>query len=145
MNIKKLIARQNAFFNSNQTKDIGFRIEQLQKLKQILKANEIDICHAIHADFGKSEFESYLTELSVLYHEINFFIKKIKRFSKPKKVRTNLVNLPAKSYIISVPLGTTLVIGAWNYPLQLSLLPALTSLAAGNTVIVKPSELFSAC
>ncbi len=141
MNIKNLIAQQNTFFNSNQTKDIGFRIEQLQKLKQILKANETDICRAIHADFGKSEFESYLTELSVLYHEINFFIKKIKRFSKPKKVRTNLVNLPAKSYIISEPLGTTLVIGAWNYPLQLSLLPALTSLAAGNTVIVKPSEL----
>ncbi len=141
MNTANLITQQKAFFNSNQTKDVDFRIEQLKKLKQLLKTNETDICQAIHNDFGKSEFESYLTELSVLYHEINYFIKKIKRFSKPKKVRTNLMNFPAKSYVIAEPLGTTLVIGAWNYPLQLSLLPALTSLAAGNTVILKPSEL----
>ncbi|MDG6882525.1 Coniferyl aldehyde dehydrogenase [Phocoenobacter uteri] len=143
MNIATIIEKQKAFFNTNQTKDVDFRLSQLRKLKQLLKENEKAIYSALHKDLAKSEFESYLTELSILYSELDFFIKKIKKFSKPKKVKTNLANFPAKSYRIPEPLGTTLVIGAWNYPLQLALLPALTALAAGNTVILKPSELAS--
>ena len=141
MNINEIFKKQKDFFNSNKTKEIGFRIEQLKKLKKILKENEKNLYKAIYEDFGKSEFETYLSELSLIYHEINIFIKKIKKWSKNKKVSTNFANFPAKSYIIPEPLGNTLIIGAWNYPFQLSLIPALSSLAAGNTVILKPSEL----
>ncbi|MDP8100007.1 aldehyde dehydrogenase [Pasteurella atlantica] len=141
MNIATIIEQQKIFFHSNQTKEISFRISQLKKLKQILKQNEAQIYQALEKDLGKPKFESYLTELSILYSELNFFIKNIKKLSKPQKVATNLANFPAKSYRISEPLGTILVIGAWNYPLQLALLPVLSALATGNTVVLKPSEL----
>ncbi|GHC62755.1 aldehyde dehydrogenase [Ulvibacter litoralis] len=136
-----LIANQRAFFNTNETKETDFRIKQLKKLKTILKQNEDKLNTAIYEDFGKSEYETYLSELLLTYQELNDFIKKIKSWSKKKRVRTNLANFPAKSYIIPEPLGVTLVIGAWNYPIQLSLVPAITALAAGNTVVLKPSEL----
>lgn len=141
MNSKEILQKQRDFFNSNETKNIDFRIKQLKKLKQLLKENEDLLYKAIYEDFGKSEFETYLTELSQIYHEINIFIKKIKKWSRKKKVSTNLGNMPARSYIIPEPLGNTLIIGAWNYPYGLSLIPVLSSLGAGNTVILKPSEL----
>lgn len=139
--IQKILQKQQDFFNSNKTKDVSFRIEQLKLFKKVLKENEDSLYKAIYQDFGKSEFETYASELSLIYHELNSFIKNIKKWSKPTKVSTGFVNFPAKSYIIPEPLGVTLVIGAWNYPYQISLIPALTALAAGNTVILKPSEL----
>ena len=141
MEIKNTIAGQQELFNSNQTKDVDFRIRQLKKFNKILKENEEVLYKAIYEDFGKSKFETYVSELSLLYHEINNFIKNSKKWSQRKKVPTGFANFPAKSYLIPEPLGMTLVIGAWNYPYQLSLVPAITSLAAGNTVILKPSEL----
>ncbi|NEW79573.1 MAG: aldehyde dehydrogenase [Gelidibacter sp.] len=141
MEIKDVLTQQQDFFNSNKTKNVSFRIAQLKKFKNVLKENEKLLYNAIYEDFGKSEFETYVSELSLLNHEINNFIKNIKKWSKRKKVSTGLANFPARSYIIPEPLGVTLVIGAWNYPYQLSLVPAITSLAAGNTVMLKPSEL----
>lgn len=139
--MKDIIANQRAFFNTNQTKETDFRIQQLKKFKAILKENEEKLNTAIYEDFGKSEYETYLSELLLTYQELNTFIKKIKSWSKKKRVRTNIANFPAKSYILPEPLGVTLVIGAWNYPIQLALIPAITALAAGNTVVLKPSEL----
>lgn len=141
MDIQSYIKNQKEFFNSNQTKDVDYRIKQLKKLKSILKANEPKLYDAIYADFGKSEFETYMTELGLMYQEIDRFIKKIKSWSKPKRVSTGLINFPARSYIMPEPLGSVLVIGAWNYPYQLSLVPAISAIAAGNTVILKPSEM----
>jgi aldehyde dehydrogenase (NAD+) len=141
MAIPEIHQNQVAFFKSNKTKDISFRIKQLKKIKQVLKENEAHLFQAIEADFGKSSFETYATEFSLTYHEINQFIKKIGNWSARKRVWTGLANFPAKSYILAEPLGTVFVIGAWNYPYQLSLLPAITAIAAGNTVILKPSEL----
>ena len=141
MEIQELYSKQQEFFNSNETKNISFRIEQLKKFRRILEENESELYTAIFEDFGKSKFETLESELSLLYHEINIFVKNIKRWSRRKNVSTGLINFPAKSYIIPEPLGVTLVIGAWNYPYQLSLLPAIASIAAGNTVIIKPSEL----
>jgi aldehyde dehydrogenase (NAD+) len=141
MDFQHTIEAQKVFFNSNKTKEIRFRIDQLKKVRTLLKSNEKLLYEAIYDDFGKSSYETYLTELGLLYHEIKIQIKNIKRWSRKKRVSTGLVNFPAKSYIIPEPLGVTLVIGAWNYPYQLSLLPAVTALAAGNTVILKPSEL----
>lgn len=141
MEISKIHAEQQEFFDSNKTKDISFRIEQLKKFRKIIKDNENELYTAIFDDFGKSKFETYGSELALIYHEIDIFLKNIKNWGKPKKVSSGLVNFPAKSYIIPEPLGVTLIIGAWNYPYLLSILPAITSIAAGNTVIIKPSEL----
>jgi aldehyde dehydrogenase (NAD+) len=141
MDIPKIVNQQKRFFNSNATKEVTLRIETLKKLKLILKENEEKLYTAIYTDFKKSEFETYLTELSLIYNELNDAIHNLKKWSKQKRVSTNLANFPAKSYIIPEPLGTILVISAWNYPYQLSLIPAISAIAAGNTVVIKPSEI----
>lgn len=141
INYSELIISQIDYFNSNKTKDVDFRINQLKKLKKVLKANETLMDDAIYKDFKKSSFENYATELSLVYHEINLAIKNVRKWSKKQTVSTDLANMPSKSYVIPEPLGVTLVIGAWNYPYQLSLSPLVAAMAAGNTIIVKPSEL----
>lgn len=139
--MKTVFQNQKIFFNSNATKSISFRKQQLKKLKEVLKANEDSFFEAIYLDFKKSKFETYTTELSLLYSEINTALSKLSSWSKKQKVRSNLANFPAQSYIVPEPLGTVLIIGAWNYPFQLSIAPAIAALAAGNTVILKPSEI----
>ena len=141
MDIKKIVEEQNSFFNSNKTKDIAFRIKTLKKLINIIQENEKELYKAIYSDFKKSEFETYLTEISLIYNELNDSIRNLKKWSKKKKVRTNLANFPAKSYIIPEPLGTILVISAWNYPILIALTPVISAIAAGNTVVIKPSEI----
>ncbi|MCP5061487.1 MAG: aldehyde dehydrogenase family protein [Ignavibacteriae bacterium] len=139
--MKQIINEQRKYFNTNATKNIDFRIQKLKKLKRILQENENQFYEAIYSDFNKSPFDTYTSELSLLYEEINEAIKKVKRWSKVKRTKTNLINLPAKSYVMPEPLGVTLIIGAWNYPYLLSLAPAVAAIAAGNTVVLKPSEL----
>ena len=140
MNYQEIVDQQRNFFNTNATKNISFRIQELKRLKNVLKQNETLLYQAIYQDFKKSEFETYLTELSIIYHEIDLALVKVKKWAKKKKVSTGLANLPGKSYIIPEPYGTVLVIGAWNYPYQLSLCPAIAAIAAGCTVVLKPSE-----
>ena len=141
MDITKIVNQQKKFFNANSTKKVSLRIETLKKLKSVIKENEQELYTAIYTDFKKSKFETYLTEISIIYRELNDAIRNLKKWSKQKRVRTNLANLPAKSYIIPEPLGTVLVISAWNYPYQLALIPTISALAAGNTVVIKPSEI----
>lgn len=143
MNYKDIVNKQKVFFNSNQTKDIDFRIEQLKKLKTIIKNNEHLLNKAIYTDFKKSEFDNYITELAFIYSEINVCVKKLPQWARRKRVKTNLLNIPARSYIISEPLGVCLIIGAWNYPFQLSLAPVIAAIASGNTIVLKPSEISS--
>jgi len=138
---QELLDSQRAFFNTNATKSVKFRKEQMKKLLHILKTHEKELDEAIYADFKKSAFENFATELSLIYSELKHSIKMVNYWSKKKYVGTNLANLPGSSYIIPEPLGNTLVIGAWNYPYLLSLHPAISAIAAGNTVIIKPSEL----
>ena len=139
--MKKIVALQKVFFNNGNTKPITFRKEQLKKLKSLLQKNEKALDNAIYNDFKKSTFDNCTNELSLLYHDIDEALNNLSYWSKPKKVATNLVNFPSKSYIIPEPLGVSLIIGAWNYPYQLSFAPAIAAIAAGNTVILKPSEL----
>ncbi|MBS1589812.1 MAG: aldehyde dehydrogenase family protein, partial [Bacteroidetes bacterium] len=141
MNIEGIIEKQRGFFHSNRTKDIRYRTEQLKKLQQLLKENKSLLYQAINADFGKSMFDTFMTELSLVYHEINKALKNLKKWSSPKRTTSGLFLFPGKSYIIPEPLGNTLIIGAWNYPYQLTLIPAISALAAGNTVLLKPSEI----
>jgi aldehyde dehydrogenase (NAD+) len=144
MNMHTLVENQRAYFNSNATKSVSFRIAQLERLRAILRASETAIFEAIRSDYGKSDFDSFLTEFLIVYDDLDVAIRNVPRWVQTRRVRTNLLNWPASSYIIPEPLGVTLVIGAWNYPIQLSLAPVVASLAAGNTVVLKPSELCSA-
>ncbi len=143
MNCQELIDQQNNFFNTNKTKEIGFRIKKLRQLKDVLKKNEQVLFDAIYKDFKKSSYETYATELSVIYSEIDIAVKNVKRWSKVKKGVASLLNLPGISYSIPEPYGTVLVIGAWNYPYQLSLCPVVAAISAGCTVVLKPSEVSS--
>ncbi len=140
----QLIKGQNVFFNTNSTKEVVFRVEQLKKLKSILESKENELYDAIYKDFKKSKFDAFTTELALVYLDIDEAVSKVQKWSKRKRVKTNLLNFPAKSYIYPEPLGTCLVIGAWNYPIQLSFAPVVAAIAAGNTVILKPSEVPSA-
>ena len=140
MNFELFIQNQLTFFNSNKTKDIGFRKEQLKKLRQVLKQNEILLYEAVYKDFRKSEFETYTSELLLIYNDINTALKNCESWAARKSAATNLLNFPSSNYIIPEPLGVSLIIGAWNYPYQLCLAPVVAAIAAGNTVILKPSE-----
>lgn len=139
--MENIINNQRDFFNTNITKDIKFRKEQLIKLKNIIKENEEEIFDALYEDLGKSKFESYATEISVIYDELNYMIKNIKKLSKRRKVKTSIVHFPAKSYEYNDPYGVVLIIATWNYPIQLSLVPIISSIATGNTTILKTSEI----
>lgn len=140
-NFDSIIKKQEALFSANQSKNIQFRIVQLKKLMKVLKENETLLNEALYKDFKKTAFETYETELAIIYHEIKLAIRKLKSWSKVKSVGIGLANIPGSSFIMPEPFGNVLVIGAWNYPYQLSILPAVSALAAGNTVIIKPSEL----
>jgi aldehyde dehydrogenase (NAD+) len=139
--MKERIQSQRQLFNSNITKNVEYRIKQLKTFYSVVKSNEAFLMQAIKDDFKKSKFDTFTNELALLYCDIKEAIRNVKKWSAPKKVRTNIINFPSKSYVIPEPLGVSLIIGAWNYPYQLSLVPTVASLAAGNTVVLKPSEL----
>lgn len=139
--LDQLIKDQNTFFNTNSTKEVGFRVQQLKNLKKAIKEQETALNEAIYTDFKKSTFDTFTTELALLYSDIEEAVSKVQKWSKRKRVKTNLLNFPSKSYIYPEPLGTCLVIGAWNYPIQLSFAPVIAAIAAGNTVVLKPSEI----
>jgi len=136
-----VVARQRSFFMGGTTRPLAERRRQLDAFRRMISDNEGALYEAIHADFGKSEFETYATELGLLLAEIDEASRQLRTWARPQKVRTNLANQPGTSLIIQEPLGVCLVIGAWNYPYQLSLAPCVPALAAGNTVVLKPSEL----
>lgn len=139
--VNQLVQNQRKYFKTNATQSAEFRLKQLKKLKTLLLQHEEEMHEAIFNDFGKSKYENQLTEFFPLIDEINISIKNLKSWMQHKSVKTNLLNFPAKSYLVPEPLGVTLVIGAWNFPYNLSLTPVVGSMAAGNTTILKPSEL----
>lgn len=138
--IKSVFNKQKEFFYLGKTNDINFRIDNLKRLKQVIKKNEDKILDALKKDLGKSNFESYATEVGLVYDEINKHIKNIKRWSKIEKTKSPIVYYPAKSYIYKEPYGVTLIIGPFNYPFQLVIAPLIGAISAGNTAIIKPSE-----
>ena len=138
--IKLILNKQRAFFNLNSTKDISFRKEQLKKLNKVIVDHEKDIVNALNKDLGKSEFESYSTEIGMVLSEISYALKHIDNWTKVEKVKTPMTNFKSKSYIYPEPYGNVLIISPWNYPFQLTLLPLVGAVAAGNTAIIKPSS-----
>jgi aldehyde dehydrogenase (NAD+) len=126
MNYNQLLQRQRDFFNTNATKDIQYRKSILLKLRDVIRENESKLNQAINDDFGKSAYETYTTELSFIYNEIEYFLKNLSRLTRPKKVKTNIINQLGSSKIYYEPYGCSLIIGAWNYPYQLTLVPAMS-------------------
>lgn len=141
MNFQEIHQSQQEFFKTQKTKNIKFRKMYLEKLKSVLIKNERLLYEAIYADFGKSKFDTFTTEISFVIKDIDYNLKHLNSFSAPKKVKTNIVNQLGSSRIYNEPLGCVLVIGAWNYPYQLSLSPLVSAIAAGNCAILKPSEI----
>lgn len=131
---------QRKYFEKGATRDINERIAQLQKFKDSIIKHELDIYKALYKDLGKPSFEGYATEVGFVLSEIEYMIKSIKKLSKPRRVKTPIMFMGASSYIIPEPYGTVLVIGTWNYPVQLTLVPVVGAIAAGNCVVIKPSE-----
>lgn len=140
MNYQDILTEQREFFNTQKTKNLKFRKIYLEKLKEVIINNEGLLYEAIYQDFGKSKFDTFTTEISFVLKDIDYYLKNLNSLAKPKRVRTNLANQLGSSKVHPEPLGCTLVIGAWNYPYQLSLSPMVAALAAGNTCILKPSE-----
>ncbi|WP_299701584.1 aldehyde dehydrogenase [uncultured Pontibacter sp.] len=136
-----LLQRQRSFFANGQTLDIRFRQDQLRLLLEAVQNHEQEIIDAMYADFRKPAFETYTTEIGFVEKEIRLVLKHLKKWAKPQAVRETLLNFPARSYVYSQPYGVALIIGPWNYPLQLVLNPLIGALAAGNCAIIKPSEL----
>lgn len=139
-NILNIFNSQKEFFYSNKTKDINYRINNLKKLKNLIKENEQDIMDALYKDLRKSNFESYATEIGIVYDELNLHIKNLRKWSKREKRKSPIVHFPAKSYIYKDPYGVTLIIGPFNYPFQLVIAPLIGAISAGNCAIIKPSE-----
>ncbi|MCL5245491.1 aldehyde dehydrogenase [Cellulophaga sp. 20_2_10] len=137
----EILQKQHAFFKSQQTKDVTYRREFLKKLRQEIIKREADICDAIYADFKKPRFESMAAETQFVLAELNYVIKNIKKWARPEKVSGSLLNFPSSDWLYKEPYGTVLIVAPWNYPFQLAIAPLIGALAAGNTAVIKPSEI----
>ncbi|WP_207511490.1 aldehyde dehydrogenase [Longitalea luteola] len=130
-----------AFYESGATRTLLFRKQQLQLLKAAIIKYEQALYAALYSDLKKSAEESWVTELGVVMAELNRALRKLGKWMQAEKVNTNLVNLPSSSYMLREPLGVVLIISPWNYPFQLLFTPLVGAIAAGNCVVLKPSEL----
>jgi aldehyde dehydrogenase (NAD+) len=130
-----------ATFSTGITRDIKWRLTQLKQLKLMLVEHEAAFLAALKSDLNKSEQEAWTSELGFLVSDIDHTVKHLNSWAKPRKVSTPMFVQPGKSYLLPEPLGTVLIIGAWNYPLQLVLAPLVAAIAAGNCAVLKPSEL----
>lgn len=137
----KLTEAQKQFFETGRTRDLAFRICQLQLLADAMRKNETVLEEALKKDLGKSAFESYATEIGFVLADIRYTIQNLQKWSAPKRVRTPLYLFPGKSKIQKEPYGSVLILGPYNYPVQLLAEPLVGAIAAGNCAVLKPSEL----
>lgn len=140
MTIPSQLAAMRSYFETGVTKPYAFRKQQLLLLKQAVIAHEEEIYAALYADLKKSKEECWVTENGFFLAELNDTINHLRQWMSQESVRTNLLNLPSNSYILREPLGIALIIGPWNYPFQLLFTPLIGAIAAGNCVVLKPSE-----
>lgn len=125
----------------NYKSNIGYRKELLTRLLETIIVHENEIISALKADFNKPEFEAVVTETSYVISDLKHTIKNLSRWAKPKRVFPFIVNIPSSDYIYKEPYGKVLIISPWNYPFQLALCPLIAAVAAGNQILLKPSEL----
>ena len=139
LEIKSIVEKQREYYRSGATLPVKFRIEALKKLYNAVSARKNEICAALSADLGKSEYEAFMCEVGLVLTEISYLIKRTPRFAKAKRVKTPLAQFASKSYKMPIPYGNTLIMSPWNYPFLLTVEPLADAIAAGNTAIVKPS------
>ncbi len=128
------------FFDTGITKPYAYRKQQIRAFKNAVIAHEQEIYDALYADLKKSKEECWVTENGFFLAELNDTLSNLKKWMETENVSTNLLNLPSSSRVMREPLGVVLIIGPWNYPLQLLFTPLLGAIAAGNCVVIKPSE-----
>jgi aldehyde dehydrogenase (NAD+) len=138
---ENVVDLQRQFFATGKTLSLDFRIEQLKILKQAILENEKAIVEVLKADLNKPQFETYLSEIVVVIKEIDYAIKHLPRWMKTRKISTPIAQFPATCQVYPEPLGVVLIIGAWNYPINLTILPLVGAIAAGNCAVIKPSEI----
>lgn len=143
--MKKIIDRQRTFFQTGTTLDVSFRIAALKRLQHMIRRHEKEIEAALLLDLKKSSFESYMCETGLVLDEIHYMLRHIRSFAKEQDVRTPLAQFCSRSYRKPSPYGVTLIVSPWNYPILLTLDPLIDAIAAGNTVILKPSAYSPAC
>ncbi len=134
------VAAQREYFMSHETRDVTFRIEQLKKLKKAVLKYEDRLSRALKEDLGKARFEAYATEIGFVLEELSYHIHHLKKWVKPARIRTDLVNFYSRSYVVHEPFGVALIIAPWNYPFQLLVDPLIGAISAGNCVTLKPAH-----
>ena len=139
--IVDIVAAQHIYFNSRATMAYRFRVDALKRLKKAVQVYEKKFIGALNRDLGKSEFEAYATEVGFVLHDIGMTVKQLKKWMRPRRVRTSYLVQPASSQIMPSPLGVNLIISPFNYPMQLLFAPLTAAIAAGNTAVLKTSEL----
>ncbi|XP_057272032.1 aldehyde dehydrogenase family 3 member A2 isoform X2 [Pezoporus wallicus] len=139
--MQQVVGRARAAFNSGRSRALEFRMQQLKALKRMVQEKEKDILAAIRADLHKSEPNAYCHEILGLLGELALVMDKLKSWAAPQPVKKNLLTMRDEAYIFPEPLGVVLIIGAWNYPFALIIHPLIGAIAAGNAVVVKPSEI----
>ncbi len=140
-NRNPLVLAQRHFFDTGGTQSLPARRKVLQTLKQVILVEEKAINEALKKDLGKSSSETFLSEVGLVLTEIDYFNRHLQQLAKPKRVTNSLLNWPSKDYVVPEPYGVMLQISPWNYPFQLVFTPLIGAIAAGNTVVMKPSEL----
>ena len=138
--IEQIIEKQRRFFASGATLSVEYRIDALKKLKHTIMKNESKIAEALKSDLGKSGFESYMCEIGMTLNELSHMLKHIRSYAKEKTVLTPLAQFPSRSYRKPCPYGVTLIMSPWNYPFLLTMDPVVEAIAAGNTIVLKPSN-----
>ena len=138
--IANIINAQREYFAAHKTLDVKTRLAYLKSLKREIRERTADIAAALKSDLGKSPSESYMSEIGMVLEDLGFHIKHLKSWTKPKRRKSPLAQFPSKSYIMPSPYGNTLIISPWNYPFLLSMQPLVGAIAAGNTVLLKPSR-----
>jgi len=141
LDVARQVEVQRTFFKTGATRSIAFRLSMLTFLKQAIETHEAAIYDALKVDLNKGRQDAFTTEIGFVYGEINRMEKQLRRLAKPRRVGTPLLHFGSKSEIRFEPYGNVLVIAPWNYPFQLALAPVVGAIAAGNTVVLKPSEL----
>ncbi len=139
--ISRIVRSQREFYCSGITRNVEYRRKQLKKLRDLIAGEDGLIVEALKKDLAKPALEAYAAEISLVLGELEYALKKLESWTRPRKVRSQLALLPSSSSVVPEPLGVVLIIAPWNYPFQLAIAPLISAVAAGNCAIVKPSEL----
>ena len=143
--MKELVSAQRRYWNSGATRSVGFRRDMLEKLERAVVSRERELLSALREDLGKAPYESYACEVGMTLAELRCAKSHLTRWAAPKGRPSPMALFPAKSRVVADPYGVALIMSPWNYPVQLTLVPLISALAAGNCAVVKPSAYAPAC